>query len=42
MVWDNLNNRMTYFDADSGLWEGETWSKPTAGHEACRSIWCPA
>lgn len=25
---------LTYFDADTGLWEGETWTKPTAGHEA--------
>ena len=33
LVWDNLNNRMTYFDADSGLWEGETWTPPTKGHE---------
>lgn len=26
MVWDSLNNRLTYFDAneDVGLWEGET------------------
>ena len=33
LVWDNLNNRMTYFDADWGLWEGETWTPPTKGHE---------
>lgn len=41
MVWDNLNNRMTYFDADSGLWEGETWSKPTAGHEGMQEHLVP-
>ena len=41
MVWDNLNNRMTYFDADSGLWEGETWSKPTAGHEGMQEHLLP-
>ena len=32
MVWDNLAGALTYFDADSGLWEGETWAPPTAGH----------
>ncbi len=34
MIWDNLNNRLTYFDAETGFWEGETWTKPTAGKEA--------
>ncbi len=33
MVWDNLNNRLTYFDSTTGTWEGETWTKPTAGRE---------
>ena len=41
MVWDNLNDRMTYFDANSGLWEGETWSKPTAGHEGMQEHLVP-
>ena len=34
MVWDNLANRLTYFDSDTGMWEGENWTKPTAGKEA--------
>ncbi|MCR5582268.1 MAG: molybdopterin-dependent oxidoreductase [Eggerthellaceae bacterium] len=34
LVWDNLNNRMTYFDSSTGTWEGEDWTKPTAGREA--------
>ena len=41
MVWDNLNNRMTYFDAGTGLWEGETWEKPTAGHEGMQEHLVP-
>ena len=41
MVWDNLNNRMTYFDAGMGLWEGETWEKPTAGHEGMQEHLVP-
>ena len=30
MVWDNLNDRLTYFDATPtiGLWEGESWVEP--------------
>lgn len=34
MVWDNLNNRLTYFDSSTGMWEGENWTKPTAGKQA--------
>ncbi|MCD8316257.1 MAG: molybdopterin-dependent oxidoreductase, partial [Eggerthellaceae bacterium] len=34
MVWDNLNNRLTYYDSITGMWEGENWVKPTAGKEA--------
>ncbi|MCI8367279.1 MAG: molybdopterin-dependent oxidoreductase, partial [Eggerthellaceae bacterium] len=34
MVWDNLNNKLTYFDSETGFWEGESWNKPTAGKEA--------
>lgn len=26
MCWDTLANRLTYFDAETMLWEGETWS----------------
>ncbi len=33
MAWDNLNNRLTYFDSTTGTWEGETWSCPTDGVE---------
>ncbi|MFH0725569.1 MAG: molybdopterin-dependent oxidoreductase [Pseudomonadota bacterium] len=31
MVWDQLKNRLTYFDADTILWEGETFKAPTEG-----------
>ncbi len=31
MVWDRLNDRLTYFDAESMLWEGETFRPPTEG-----------
>ena len=31
MVWDQLNNRLTYFDAEIMLWEGETFKPPTEG-----------
>ncbi|MDR1185356.1 MAG: molybdopterin-dependent oxidoreductase [Coriobacteriales bacterium] len=33
MVWDTLGDRLTYFDAGTGFWEGEQWVKPTAGKE---------
>jgi len=33
MVWDNLGNRLTYFDASTGLWEGEAFRELT-GKEA--------
>ncbi len=26
MCWDNIGNRLTYFDTETMLWEGETWS----------------
>ena len=48
MVWDNLNNRLTYFDVDSGQWEGENWSPATEGFvprqkvtEGVSQGWCP-
>ncbi len=31
MVWDQLNNKFTYFDAAVMLWEGETFKSPTKG-----------
>lgn len=49
MVWDNLNNKLTYFDVDSGEWEGQTWMKPTEGFvpqqkvvEGVSQGWCPS
>lgn len=29
MVWDNLGNKLTYFDATTGLWEGESMREIT-------------
>ena len=37
MVWDNLSDKLTYFDSDTGFWEGEGgkgWKAPTKGKEA--------
>ncbi|HIT51294.1 MAG TPA: molybdopterin-dependent oxidoreductase [Candidatus Aveggerthella excrementigallinarum] len=34
MCWDTIENRLTYFDAQTMLWEGETWTMPTKGREA--------
>jgi anaerobic selenocysteine-containing dehydrogenase len=34
MVWDNLADRLTYYDSDTGMWEGENWTMPTKGKEA--------
>lgn len=36
MCWDSIENRLTYYDAQSCAWEGETWSMETAmrGSEA--------
>ena len=34
MCWDTIENRLTYFDAQTMLWEGETWTMPTKGAEA--------
>jgi anaerobic selenocysteine-containing dehydrogenase len=31
MVWDKLANRLTYFSAETGLWEGEKFKRPTKG-----------
>lgn len=31
MVWDKLNNRLTYYDAQIMRWEGETFKVPTKG-----------
>ncbi len=33
MVWDNVNSRLTYFDAEVMLWEGEIFRPPTSGTE---------
>jgi len=41
MVWDNLNNRLTWFDCDSGMWENEQWTPPTAGHEGMQKNLVP-
>jgi anaerobic selenocysteine-containing dehydrogenase len=34
MVWDAIADKLTYFDAGTGFWEGENWVKPTKGKEA--------
>lgn len=34
MVWDSINNRLTYYDAEACVWEGQTFQTPTKGHEA--------
>ncbi|MCD8316302.1 MAG: molybdopterin-dependent oxidoreductase [Eggerthellaceae bacterium] len=41
MVWDNLTDSLTYFDASTGFWEGENWTKPTAGKEATQENLAP-
>ena len=47
MVWDNLHDRLTYFDANeegdhAGMWEGQTeYDYPTAGYEYERGGWVP-
>ena len=41
MVWDNLAGRLTYFDSETGFWEGEEWTKPTAGKEASQENLAP-
>ncbi len=41
MVWDNIAGALTYFDADSGLWEGEVWAPPTAGKEGMQEHLLP-
>ncbi|MBB3170843.1 molybdopterin-containing oxidoreductase family protein [Parvibacter caecicola] len=41
MVWDNLNNKLTYFDASTSFWEGETWAPATAGKEAMQENLAP-
>jgi anaerobic selenocysteine-containing dehydrogenase len=38
MVWDTLAKKLTYFDSDTGLWEGQVWQKPTAGKEAAQNV----
>lgn len=42
MVWDNLNNRLTWFDAVTSEWENESYEsvKPTTGREICGG-WLP-
>jgi anaerobic selenocysteine-containing dehydrogenase len=34
MVWDSINNRLTYYDAQAGVWEGQTFTPPTKGKQA--------
>ncbi len=34
MCWDTIENRLTYFDASTMEWEGQTWTMPTAGKPA--------
>lgn len=34
MCWDTLENRLTYFDAQTMQWEGETWAMSMKGKEA--------
>lgn len=41
MVWDNLGNRMTYFDSSTGYWEGEEEVVPTAKFEASQKNLVP-
>ena len=45
MVWDNINGRLTYFDADEkvGMWEGQTEHdvKMDEGFEYERGGWVP-
>ncbi|WP_281508347.1 molybdopterin-containing oxidoreductase family protein [Parvibacter caecicola] len=38
MVWDSIGNRLTYFDSETGLWEGETWTPTTEGREAQQQL----
>ena len=38
MVWDTVGNRLVYFDASTGLWEGETWTPSTKGKEAAQDL----
>lgn len=41
MVWDTLSDSLTYFDVESGLWEGETWKRPEAGRPALQKNLVP-
>ena len=34
MVWDNLNGKLTFCDAETCTWEGQTWAPPTKGKDA--------
>ncbi len=40
VAWDNLNNRLCTYDAESCVWEGETFAPPTTGVEMCDG-WVP-
>lgn len=31
MAWDKLHNRLTYYQSNEGLWEGETFNPPKTG-----------
>lgn len=34
MCWDSIGNRLTYFDSQTGTWEGQTYAPPIKGKEA--------
>jgi anaerobic selenocysteine-containing dehydrogenase len=36
MVWDQINEQLTYYDAAIAAWEGQTYSKPEKGREAAQ------
>ncbi|MBQ6453557.1 MAG: molybdopterin-dependent oxidoreductase [Coriobacteriales bacterium] len=38
-VWDTIADRLVYFDATTGLWEGQVWHKPTAGRESTQNVY---
>ena len=33
MCWDTIGNRLTYYDAQTGQWEGQTWEMKLVGRE---------
>ena len=38
MVWDNLAGRLTYFDSETGFWEGENGRSRRPGRKLRRRI----